>query len=645
MGAVADRFAALLKGAEAAHDGWLRPRRPRIDVALDTSSLAAGAEAVREALEREARGRNADVAFGRVVGVGMQWLQPLVDICWPDGARVLYGPVRPQDAGALLDEAGGRMGAAAALAIGTLAGSRPGIPPVADHPFFAPETERRLLARVGLTDPESLDHYLASGGYAAVARMIDRHQSPQAIRELVTDAGLTGRGGAYFPAGVKWNFLAGAQGVRRTLICNADEGDPGAWVNRVLLEGDPHAVIEGMLIAAFATGADHGYIYIRDEYPLAVERVRGALERARAAGLAGERILGGEFSCTLEVVRGAGAYVCGEETGLIASLQDERGMPRIRPPFPANPGGGVFGQASNVNNVETYASVPLILRHDADWYRQLGTERAAGTKLFSFAGDVERVGFMELPWGTPLRAALEACGGVSGGAALKGIQAGGPLAGYLPGELLDELLLEPASFAPHGALVGSGGVVFVGAGACSLELNTLFAEFLEDESCGRCTSCHGGTQRMTDIFRRVAAGRGRAEDRHSLELLGEALQYSNCVHGSASPTIMRNTLRFFDREYRAHVDGDGCQALRCAGLTRFRVVDPTDPALAAALAICPTGAIERDDPSAAGAGGYRVVDARCVRCGACTELAPRGIARQPAPPGTALPQPEVEPRP
>ena len=457
MGAVADRFAALLQRAEAAHDGWLRPPRPRIDVALDTSSLAAGAEAVREALEREAGRRNADVEFGRVVGVGMQWLQPLVDICWPDGARVLYGPVRPQDAGALLDEAGGRMGAAASLAIGTLAGSRPGIPPLADHPFFAPETERRLLARVGLTDPESLDHYLASGGYAAVARMVDRHQSPQAIRELVTDAGLTGRGGAYFPAGVKWNFLSGAQGVRRTLICNADEGDPGAWVNRVLLEGDPHAVIEGMLIAAFATGAEHGYIYIRDEYPLAVERVRGALEGALAAGLAGERILGGEFSFTLEVVRGAGAYVCGEETGLIASLQDERGMPRIRPPFPANPGGGVFGQASNVNNVETYASVPLILRHGADWHRQLGTERSAGTKLFSFAGDVERVGFMELPWGTPLRAALEACGGVSGGAALKAVQAGGPLAGYLPGELLDELLLEPASFAPHGALVGSGG--------------------------------------------------------------------------------------------------------------------------------------------------------------------------------------------
>ena len=637
MGAVADRFAALRDRARAVHAAWERPPRPRIDVAVDSSSLAAGAGAVREALEAEALRREAEVDFGRVVGGGMQWLQPLVDICWPDGARVLYGPLRAEDAGALLDEAGGRVGAAAGLAIGTLAGARPGIPPLAEHPFFAPEQGRRLLARVGLSDPESLDHYIASGGYAAVARMLDRGQSPDAVRQLVTDAGLSGRGGAYFPAGVKWNFLAGAGEVRRTLICNADEGDPGAWVNRVLLEGDPQAVIEGMVIAAFATGAGHGYIYIRDEYPLSVDRTRGAIAQAEAEGLLGERILGSAFSCTLEVIRGAGAYVCGEETGLIASLQDERGMPRIKPPFPANPGGGVFGEASNVNNVESYACAPLILRHGAEWYRERGTESDAGTKLVSLSGDVERVGFMELPWGTPLRAVLEACGGVSGGAELKAIQAGGPLAGYLPGELLEALALERDAFTAHGALVGSGGLVFVGSGACSVELNVAFADFLEDESCGRCTTCHGGNQRMTEIFRRVAAGGGRVEDRRGLELLGEVLQYSNCVHGSASPTVMRNTLRYFEAEYEAHVSGDGCEALRCGGLTRFRVVDPADPALAEARAICPTGAIELTGDDEPGAGGYRVVDAACIRCGACAEIAPRGIAREAAPPGTAAP--------
>ena len=631
MGAVADAYETLRERAQAVHAAWERPARPRIDVAIDTSSLAAGAEALREALEREAAARGAAVDFGQVAGVGMQWLQPLVEIAWPDGARVLYGPVRPQDAGAIVEEATGQAagqpgaaGAAAALAIGTLSGERAGLGRVADHPFFAPETERRLLARIGLTDPGSLDHYLATGGYGALARMLDRHLEPEAVRELVTGAGLTGRGGAYFPAGVKWNFLAGAPPGERYLICNADEGDPGAWVNRVLLEGDPHLVVEGMLIAAFATGAQHGFIYIRDEYPLAVERMREALAQARAAGLLGERVLGGQFSCTLEVVRGAGSYVCGEETGLIASLQDGRGMPRVKPPFPAQ--SGVFFKPTNVNNVETFASVPLILRHGASWYGEQGTEADAGTKLFSLAGDVERTGFMEVPWGTPLRAVLEACGGIAGGGELKAIQAGGPLAGYLPGRLLDELRLERESFLPHGALVGSGGVLFIGEGSCSVELNELFAWFLEDESCGRCTTCHGGNQRMTEIFRRTAAGGGRREDRHSLELLGEALQYSNCVHGSASPTIMRNTLRFFEAEYEAHVQGRSCPALRCTGLTRFRVVDPADPALAEAAAICPTEAIEREP----GGGPYRVVDARCVRCGACTEVAPRGMAREPA---------------
>ncbi len=631
----AESFSELRERSQALYEQWLSPPRPRIDVAVDTSSLAAGAAATGEAIEAEAQSRNAAVDFGRVTGNGMQWLNPLVTISWPDGTRVLYGPVGADDAAAIVDEATGRVGAAAALAVGTLSGSRPGIPALRDHPFFAPESERRLLARIGETDPQSIEHYVATGGYGAVERMLERHQSPQAVRELMIEAGLTGRGGAYFPAGVKWNFLSGAGEVRRTLICNADEGDPGAWVNRILLEGDPHLVLEGMIIAAFATGAEHGFIYIRDEYPLGVQRMRRAIAQAEAAGLLGERVLGQDFRLTLEVIRGAGAYVCGEETGLINSVQDERGMPRVKPPFPANPGGGVFGQASNVNNVETYASASLILRHGAAWYREQGTEQNSGTKIFSFSGDVERVGILEVPWGVPLRTALEACGGISGGGALKAIQAGGPLAGYLPARLLDELTLERESFVPFGALVGSGGVIFVGEGTCSIELNALFADFLEDESCGRCTTCHGGNQRMTEIFLRTAAGGGRREDRHNLELVGDALRYSNCVHGQASPTIMRNTLALFEPEYDAHVAGEGCEALRCGGFTRFRVVEQGDPALEAALAICPSGAIERDAES----GEYRVVDGACVRCSACTDVAPRGIVLEAAAPDVAKPQP------
>lgn len=628
---MSDAFARLQERAEAAYEAWQHPERPRIDIAIDTSSLAGGAGRTLQALERDIAARGAGIDVGRTHGYGMQWLQPLAEITWPDGTCVLYGPVTEDQVGLLIDEASGFVGAAASLAIGTLAGHRPGIPAIEDHPFLAAETKgRRLLARIGRTDPESIDHYIATGGYFAFDRMLSRHQDPQSVRQLMIDAGLTGRGGAWFPAGVKWNFLAGAPVEERYLICNADEGDPGGWVNRVLLEGDPHLIIEGMLVAAFATGSQHGFIYIRNEYPLAVERVRQAIVDAEAAGLLGENILGSGLSCTLEVIRGAGAYVCGEETGLISSVQDGRGMPRVKPPFPA--AAGVFLKPSNVNNVETYANVPLILRYGADWFREAGTGTDIGTKIFSFSGDIPYVGFMEVPFGVPLKQIVEICGGMIGGGPLKAIQAGGPLAGYLPGAFLDEMSLERAPFSKYNALMGGGGIVFVGEGTCSVDLNVMFSEFLEEESCGRCTTCHHGNQRMHEVFSRVAAGGGRVEDRHNLELVGSSLLYSNCVHGQASPTIMRNTLRFFESEYEAHVSGHQCEALRCAGLTRLRVVDQSDPHLPDAQAICPTGAIKGEP------GAYEVDDSLCIRCGACTDVAPRGMRREAAPPGTATPE-------
>jgi NADH-quinone oxidoreductase subunit F len=634
---VSEPYTQLLERAKAAHEAWERPERPRISVAIDTSSLAAGAGGTLAALEREIAARGAAVDVGRVHGYGMQWLQPLTDIAWPDGTRVLYGPVTPDNVGLIVDEATGRVGAAASIAVGVLAGKRPGIPAIEAHSFLAAETMgRRLMSRIGRTDPESIDHYIATGGYFAADRMLSRHQEPQAVRQLMIDAGLTGRGGAWFPAGMKWNFLAGAAVEERYLICNADEGDPGGWVNRVLMEGDPHLIIEGMLIAAFAAGAQHGFIYIRNEYPLAIERMRQAIADAERDGLLGSDVLGSGFRCTLEVIRGAGAYVCGEETGLISSVQDGRGMPRVKPPFPAN--AGVFMKPSNVNNVETYANVPLILRNGAEWFREAGTKDDVGTKIFSFSGDIARVGFMEVPFGTSLTKIIEVCGGILGGGKLKAIQAGGPLAGYLPGAFAEGMSLERGSFSQYGALMGGGGIVFVGEGACSVDLNVMFSEFLEEESCGRCTTCHHGNQRMHEVFSRVAAGGGRIEDRHNLELVGSSLLYSNCVHGQASPTIMRNTLRFFESEYEAHVTGERCEALRCIGLTRFRVVDQSDPHLPEAQAICPTEAI-RGEP-----GAYEVDDARCIRCGACTDVAPRGLVREAAPAGTATP-PQRAPKP
>ena len=620
-------YAAIRTQADAAYEEWQRPLQPRISLAYDTSSMAAGAHQVWTRLRELSQARNAAVELGQVVGYGMQWLQPLGDITWPDGTRILYGPITVNDVELILDEATGRTGAADRLAIGMLSGTRAGIRPIEEHPFLALETKgRRLMSRIGITDPTSLDHYVATDGYFAVARLLDRHQTAEQVRQLMIDGGLAGRGGAWFPAGVKWNFLAGAPVPERYLICNADEGDPGAWVNRVLLEGDPHNVIEGMIIAAFATGAQHGFLYIRNEYPLAIERVRKAIDDATAAGLLGQHILGSDFSCTLEVIRGAGAYVCGEETGLISSVQDGRGMPRVKPPFPA--AAGVFMKPSNVNNVETYANVPLIMRNGGDWWRNAGTANDFGTKIFSFSGDIPFTGHMEVPFGVSLKAVLDACGNVPGG--LKAIQAGGPLAGYLPGRMIETLTLERSAFQPLGALMGGGGIVFVGHGACSIDLNVLYAEFVEEESCGRCTTCHGGNQRMHEIFRRIGDGDGRVEDRYNLERVGESLQYSNCVHGQASPTIMRNTLRYFEGEYAEHVAGR-CEALVCAGLTRFRITDQSDPQLADAQAICPTAAIIGN------AGNRSIDDAACIRCGACMDLAPRAIRKEAAPVGTALP--------
>jgi NADH-quinone oxidoreductase subunit F len=628
-GPVGRRFAALRETAEANYAAWRAPIRPRIDVAMDTSSLANGAGATREALSEAIDAHNLAVDLGHNVGYGIQWAQPLCTITWPDGSSVLYGPVTTDRVEELLAEATGRVGAAAELAIGVLEGDRPGIPDLRDHPFFACEPrERRLLRNIGLIDPENIEHYIATGGYAVVARMIDRHMEPEAVRQTLIDASLVGRGGASFPAGVKLNFLAGAGDEERYMVCNADEGDPGAWVNRVILDGDPHLLIEGMTIAAFATAAPAGFIYIRDEYPLGIERVEQAIRDAEEVGLLGDHILGSDFSFQLRVIRGAGAYVCGDETGLLSSISDDRGMPRVKPPFPAQ--AGAFMKPSNVNNVETYSNMPFILRHGADWYRELGSNPMTGTRIFSFSGDVDRTGFMELPFGTPVADALDACGGIAEGGSLKAILAGGPLGSVVSADHLEGLPLDGGDFQALGAALGAGGIVFASDRHCVVHLNEMFAQFVEEESCGRCTTCHGGNQRMTEVWRRIIDGGGRREDEHNLELIATTLQYSNCAHGQLSPNILKNTLSMFHAEYDEHVDGHVCSTLNCEGLTRFVVVDATDPALEAAVAICPVDAFT-------GEPGARAIDeAACIRCGACTDLAPRGIARQAVPPAPRI---------
>jgi len=617
-------YNALYGAASASFQDWMTPVRPRIDIADDTSSRANGSQQISSSLRNEIERTNASVDLGRVHGYGMQSVHPTLSITWPSGLRVLYGPLRIERIEDIIDEALTGAGSHAKdLIIGRITGDDETIESIRSHPFFSCEpAERRLLANLGVTDPESIDHALATGSYRAMARIIGRRMPEERVRDSLVAAGLTGRGGASFPAGIKWNFLATAPGDLHYVVCNADEGDPGAWVNRVVMEGEPHALIEGMIIAGLATGSTTGYIYLRDEYPLAIERMERSIQMAIENELLGSNILGTEFEFNLRVIRGAGAYVCGEETGLLSSIQDSRGMPRIKPPFPAQV--GVFNLPSNVNNVETYATVPLILRHSSEWYKELGTEAMTGTRIFSFSGDIRDVGFMELPFGTPLSEVLSACGGIQTVTgeigSLYAIQSGGPLGSLLPAHALEQLVLENASFGPWDAIMGAGGIVFIGQGTHVLVLNELFSEFVEDESCGRCTTCHGGNQRQTEIIRRIMDGNGRREDAPNLQLVDDLLQHSNCVHGQFSPKTMRNTLQHFREDYNNAIAGVD-PTLTLPGLYTLSIVDQSDPALEDAVRICPVNVFEGEQ------GNRRIRMDGCIQCAACLEVAPNAIEK------------------
>lgn len=589
------------------------PQRLRITVVDATCANAAGARDTLAAIRSEVARRRINIDIGITGCPGLCYAEPLVEISWPGGLRIWYEHITSDKVERLLDATLGQQGGTAPeLALAVVSGQADGIPPLASLDFWKIQ-ERRLMANCGVIDPENIDHYIARGGYEGLVKALSMSQE-EIIKEVL-DAGLWGRGGAAFPAGRKWDFLRVARGEPKYILVNADEGDPGAWVNRVTMEGDPHLLIEGILIAARATGATRSFIYIRDEYPLAIERMRKALAQAYERGLVGRRILSTDFSCEIEVFRGAGSYVCGEETGLIASIEGMRGMPKIRPPFPAQ--SGVFGKPSNVNNVETIANAPLILRHGAAWYGSVGTETNKGTKMFSLSGSINRVGCLEVPLGTSMEKVLmEAGGGLPEGRTLKAIQPGGPLGGILPASELG-LPLEPQPFREKDVLMGSGGLVVVDDTACIVDLCIYFSWFAEDESCGRCTTCHGGTQRMVEIFRRMANGQGRASDIEVLRLLRQALQWANCVHGQFAPAAAMNAIQYFMDELQEHIQQKRCRAKVCKGLIRYEMDAPvSDPRADEAAAICPTNAIVDSD------GRWVIDQEKCIKCGACKEIAP-----------------------
>ncbi|MDI3547480.1 MAG: formate dehydrogenase ferredoxin subunit [Halanaerobiales bacterium] len=481
---------------------------------------------------------------------------------------------------------------------------------------FYKKQKRIVLSNCGRIDPENIDEYIAIGGYEAAGKAITE-MTPQEVIDEVKESGLRGRGGGGFPTGLKWQFTHDAEGDKKYIICNADEGDPGAFMDRSVLEGDPHRVIEGMIIAAYAIGADEGYVYVRAEYPLAIKRLEKAIAQAEEYGLLGEDLFGSGFNFKLHIKKGAGAFVCGEETALMASIEGKRGMPRPRPPYPAQK--GLWGKPTNINNVETYANVPYIIKEGAKAFNSIGTENSKGTKVFALTGKINNTGLVEVPMGITLREIIfDIGGGLTKGKKFKAVQTGGPSGGCIPAEYLD-LPIDYDSLKEVGAMMGSGGMVVMDEGTCMVDVARFFLNFTQSESCGKCTPCREGTKRMLEILNRICAGEGKEGDIDLLENLAHHIKDTAlCGLGQTAPNPVLSTIRYFRDEYEAHVQDKKCPAGVCQGLAAAYVIDEAVCVGCGMCAKnCPVDAISGKPKES-----YRIDPDLCISCGACAEKCP-----------------------
>ncbi|HIZ28303.1 MAG TPA: NADH-quinone oxidoreductase subunit NuoF [Candidatus Adamsella sp.] len=483
-----------------------------------------------------------------------------------------------------------------------------------DIEFYSKQT-RTSLCNCGNINPEELDEALCVGGYEALARVLEE-QTPEEVIKTITDSGLRGRGGGGFPTGRKWQFTAMAQNDKKYVVCNGDEGDPGAFMDRSIMEGDPHKLIEGMAIAAYAIGADEGYIYVRAEYPMAIKRLRIAIKEAEERGYLGENILGSNMNFTIHIKEGAGAFVCGEETALLASIEGERGMPRPKPPFPANK--GLFGKPTLINNVETFANVPLIIKNGAQWFRSFGTEKSAGTKTFALTGEVNNTGLIEVPMGTTLREIIfEIGGGIRNGKKFKAAQIGGPSGGCLTEEHLD-LPMDYDSLIQAGAMVGSGGLVVMNEDTCIVEVARFFMHFTQVESCGKCVPCREGTKNMLAILEKIVRGKATMEDLDLLEELAHAVKDGSlCGLGKTAPNPVLSTLKYFRDEYIAHIRDKKCPAGVCSALKTIQIQEDLCKGCSKCARQCPVGAISGQIKSP-----YKIDQSKCIKCGVCVDTCP-----------------------
>jgi NADH-quinone oxidoreductase subunit F len=599
-----------------------------IRVGLGSCCVAQGSGKVRTAIEECLAEAGADVFVKRVGCVGMCHQTPLVELVRPgNGQSELFAKVSPERARTIVREhfrprsLVRRASRAVVSWIDRLANDDPPEPmtqfaiDVRDPPVCAFLGPQRRLAteHSGHIDPMDLDEYLRHDGFQALERCL-RERSPDDLIAEIQDSGLRGRGGAGFPTGIKWAKVRAAAGPLKYIICNGDEGDPGAFMDRMILESFPYRVIEGMAIAARAVGAHEGFLYIRAEYPLAVQRVREALDRCRERGLVGEKIFGTDFHLELKVMEGAGAFVCGEETALLASIEGQRGMPRLRPPYPAE--SGLWGKPTSVNNVETYALIPWIFRHGAKAFADLGTGQSKGTKVFALAGKIRRGGLIEVPMGITVRQIVdEIGGGVTEGRQFKAVQVGGPSGGCIPAELADTPV-DYEALTRAGAIMGSGGLVVLDDTDCMVDIARYFLRFTQDQSCGKCTFCRVGTRRMLDTLDRICSGHGKPQDLDELEDLARAVSAGSlCGLGKTAPNPVLSTLRYFRSEYEAHLAGR-CPAGRCKDLIKYRI---TTDCVGCTLCAqhCPVAAIPLT-PYAR----HTVDMAKCTRCDTCRQVCP-----------------------
>ena len=570
----------------------------QIKVGMASCGLAAGAGAVYDAF-KEALPET--VELKKTACIGFCYAEPMVEVINDKGESRFYGYLTPRDVKKFVDN--------------TPPEKKLLLSEYEDAPGNKKFTQQVRIAtrNSGVIDPDNIDEYVESEGYVALKKVCC-DMSPQSVIDEVKNSGLRGRGGAGFSTGLKWQFAKDAPGDKKYIICNADEGDPGAFMDRNLLESDPHAILEGMAICAFSVGADEGYIYCRAEYPLAVRRLKKSIKDAEEKGFLGDHIYGSDFSLHLKLKEGAGAFVCGEETALIASIEGKRGMPRLRPPFPAQ--SGLWKKPTNNNNVETYANIPWIINHGADAYAAYGTEKSKGTKVFALAGKVKEPGLVEVPMGTTLREIIfDIGGGIKDDRPFKAVQLGGPSGGCIPEHLLDTPV-DYDSIAKIGAIMGSGGMVVMDDTTCMINIASFFLNFTQNESCGKCTFCRIGTKRMLEILQRIQAGKGEMEDIDKLQELAEQIINSSlCGLGKSAPNPVLSTLRYFKDEYLAHINDNKCPAGVCRDLVNFDIDAEACTGCTLCSRKCPVNAIE-----GVVKGPHKIDQDICISCGACFEV-------------------------